>query len=129
LPADLTRVAELSADILGACEEAGLDEIARIDLDLAVAEAVNNVIVHGYGGDDRECYGVWIGADNGTVEVVIIDHGRPIPSELLGREDAADDEAETGRGLFLIRQCVDEFSYTSQNGENRLTLRKRAVAV
>lgn len=127
MPADLARVAELSADVHAACEEARFDEIARMDLDLAVAEAANNIIVHGYDGKAGKHYGVRIEARSGLVEIVLTDRGLPIPADMLSSSDSADDADESGRGLFLIRQCVDELSYSSEGGENKLTLRKCAA--
>ena len=103
--------------------KADLGEMALADLELAVVEAANNIILHGYtsGTGSIECT---VGGADGDVRVVLIDTGSPIPAEKLNRSQAPDALSESGRGLSIIHACVDALDYASSGGENRLTLSK-----
>ncbi len=101
-------------------------------LDLALCEAATNIIRHGYRQDKGESYHVTFSADARQVIVTLRDEGQPIPPALLQAaasggqpEPAALAElAESGRGLRLIYDCVDEVSYQQQGAANLMILRK-----
>ncbi|MFD1803564.1 ATP-binding protein [Mixta tenebrionis] len=101
-------------------------------LDLALCEAATNIIRHGYRQDKGESYHVTFSADVRQVIVTLRDEGQPIPPALLQAaasggqpEPAALAElAESGRGLRLIYDCVDEVSYQQQGAANLMILRK-----
>jgi len=120
IEADLSQVRELARFVR---QEAGLNEAALADLELAVVEAANNIILHGYGGGGGliRCH-VQRGAD--AVRVTLSDSGAPIPEDMLRNAQPTSQMAESGRGLAIIRACVDEIAYTSAAGANRLTLVK-----
>ena len=109
-----------------------LDEEGRFAVELALVEALNNVVLHGYRGDDG-FIDVYVGLSQDEVAIEVVDTGRPIPSEALARAgdtglDAADDpldSAESGRGLALIMMNMDSVSYRADEGGNRLTLTRR----
>ena len=121
--AQLEEVRRLTDCIRRFAEAHGSDEAALIDLELAVVEAANNIVLHGYSGaagrislqavksDDRLC-------------VELVDTGAPIPAASLERPASAEHCAESGRGLAIIRACVDELAYESANGVNKLSLLK-----
>jgi|SRR5208337_3591098 len=98
-----------------------------LDTQLAVEEAITNVIVHGYrnqGGD----VGVTCRATRGIVEVQIEDAAPPFDPLSLPEPDLTADIEERqvgGLGIFLIRQVMDEIVYRHENGKNILVLVKR----
>ncbi|QHM71023.1 ATP-binding protein [Mixta intestinalis] len=101
-------------------------------LDLALCEAATNIIRHGYREDKTKSYGVTFSGDDRQVTVTLYDTGQPIPSALLQAAiNAAEPEVEdidrlleSGRGLRLIYDCVDEVGYQQQGNANLMTLRK-----
>jgi serine/threonine-protein kinase RsbW len=95
-----------------------------IDLDLAVAEAANNIVLHGYGSDESQSFQVSIRTQEGALVVELSDSGRPIPAHLLDAPAPAPLDAECGRGFGIIHACVDALKYRSEAGVNRLTLVK-----
>jgi serine/threonine-protein kinase RsbW len=99
---EVRRISEALAIAAG---EAGLSPGELIDLDLAVVEAANNIVLHGYGGDGERSY-------------------EPIPAQRLAASSSAPFDAECGRGFGIIHACVDELAYESEGGVNRLTLIK-----
>lgn len=109
-----------------------LGEEAAADMELAAAEAVTNVVRHGYGPQGGPLR-VEIQAEPGAVVLRLFDWGRPIPGGALAEAGASrfdfdpgdlDSVPTGGMGLSLITMLVDEISYRSDEGQNVLTLRK-----
>ena len=100
-------------------------------LELAVVEAINNVIEHAYGGCDENTVKLRIGALPGEIVFEIVDHGIPVQGSWhTGTEPEIGNMRPTldegGRGKFLIRQVADEVSYNANHdGQNVLTLIKK----
>ena len=99
-------------------------------LELAVEEAITNVIAHGFrgqgGGVDVICR-----ATRGIVEVQIEDSAPPFDPLSLPEPDLTADIEDRdigGLGIFLIRQVMDEIVYRYENGKNILVLVKRKTA-
>ena len=103
-----------------------LSDEATIDLTLAAAEALNNIIIHGYESRADEVVEVSINGLQSGVEIVLTDTGRVIPAAVLEASDPFADPAstmaESGRGFAIIRMCVEDWSYSSVDGVNRLTM-------
>jgi serine/threonine-protein kinase RsbW len=125
IPARLEAVAQLASLVREVGEAAGLGESGVVELELAVVEAANNVVTHGYDGAFGEIE-MHVAEDDG-VAVELIDTGRPIPSGLLENPPVVSLDAERGRGLAIIRTCVDRLDYSSLQGTNRLRLFKARV--
>jgi serine/threonine-protein kinase RsbW len=117
----LEAVRDISLDLERRLREAGVEESALADMNLAFVEAANNVVVHGGRGEALKMrVRLRIAAD--SVELELIDTGAPIPAEVLAADEPDDPFAESGRGLALIRACVDDMSYSSAAGVNRMRL-------
>lgn len=115
----------LLADFLQQCTQAaGIPEEVRIDLELALVEAANNIVIHGCEGLKDQTMVLQIRSVRGGIELAIEDHGRPIPPNRLGGTGEAGPEDESGRGLSLIAACIDRVNYASSTRGNRLVLFK-----
>jgi serine/threonine-protein kinase RsbW len=83
----------LVRDVLGGLGD-GIDLGGTVeDIKAAVSEAVNNVVVHAYGGGEGPME-VEVTIDSGTLEVVVRDHGVGIGPRMV-------DDAHPGRGIGL----------------------------
>jgi serine/threonine-protein kinase RsbW len=103
----------------------------RDAVELALAEALTNIVEHGYAGGSMEEIRVHLFDRPGALEVDVWDRGLAIPE---GRIDQADDTIfdfdptdlgalpEGGMGLALIKAAFDEVDYASHDGLNRLHL-------
>ncbi len=111
LASNLESVDSAEALVVDAAAALGLDEDARMDLGLAIREAMVNAVAHGnqYSPDKQVRLILERRAD--AVKVTIIDQGEgfdlnrvpdPTQGENLMRE--------SGRGLLLMQAFVDEFS-------------------
>ena len=104
-------------------------------IELAIAEALTNVVQHGYGGKPGQAIRLRVREREGAVEIDLWDQGRPIPRERLRNADASTtfqfdptDLAglpEGGMGLALIKSAFHEVRYGSRDGTNRLHLVRR----
>ncbi|GHG33723.1 ATP-binding protein [Paracoccus aerius] len=121
------RLEAVDAAMGGVCAFVGdvLAPEGLIRLEIAVAEALNNVVLH---GDLPAGAGIdmTVRKNAGDVDVDIRDPGRPVPPELFtAARDPADIDPldESGRGISLIVAMSDALHYESRDGSNRLTLR------
>ncbi|MDH7510619.1 MAG: ATP-binding protein [Methanolinea sp.] len=125
--ADRRNLGEVFGFLRQVLGEAGIHERLLPDLELAVEEAVVNIMAHAYpGGEGDLVLGVLTGPDHVTIE--IRDRGVPFNPLLVPEPDTSAPLWEReigGLGVHLIRSLMDEVSYEFRDGENILTLRKR----
>lgn len=125
LASRLKETDRVAAAVREACAEAGLEAEACADLELAAVEAANNIVVHGYAGRVDRTYTARIASGPAGVRLLFSDGGISIPPEALAQTEMPDWDSEAGRGMAIIRACVDELDYRCVDGENTLLLVKR----
>lgn len=117
--------------VLESAEAAGLPPTRAIQLELALEEALANVVHHAY-GDEGGPLDLMCGADEGAFLVEIADDGPPFnPLEVNESpvEGDLDDLEPGGLGIFLILKLADEAAYRRESGRNVLSLRFRPEVV
>jgi anti-sigma regulatory factor (Ser/Thr protein kinase) len=113
--------------IIEAVEDAGLDDDQKLDLAVALAEALSNAAVHGNRLRPRSQVIVTVYVTprvQATVEVK--DSGRGFDASDLS--DPTHDErilAPSGRGVFLMRRLVDEVEFFPPGNRVRLKVEAR----
>ncbi|MGD8207626.1 MAG: SpoIIE family protein phosphatase [Thiohalocapsa sp.] len=125
LSSDPAEVVQLQMRLTVLCDEAGLDELAAFQWTCAIVEAVNNCIEHAYDGEAGHPISLRWARNADAVVVEIRDRGRSMRAPLSEREMTL--EAESGRGLHIIRQWTDSAVFTAHEDENVLTLTRRFV--
>ncbi|MFM2070862.1 MAG: hypothetical protein RLZZ623_1125 [Actinomycetota bacterium] len=114
--ADQARKATLSAD-----------EISEVEL--AITEALANVIRHSYEGREGCPITVESIVDAGRLELHVVDEGIPFDPDAYGGIDL-DDAHEGGYGVFMIDALMDEVERRSgPSGGTELVLVKYATAL
>jgi len=89
----------------------GFDDDEIFDMQLAVNEALANIIEHAYAGYDRGKIEIKINSDEkGGVVISIRDYGNKCDPEVLKPRDL-DVLEEGGLGIFLINNLMDEVEY------------------
>ena len=127
LPNDVQEVPRLAAFVEDICEVAGIDMGTTMKMNLAIEEAVVNVMNYAYPSGVKGEVRIKAGVREGYVEFVISDDGTPFnPTEV---EDAdttlsAEDRQIGGLGIFLVKHFMDIVEYKYVDGQNVLTLRK-----
>ena len=109
----------------------GLPEQAVGDLRLLAEEACTNVVLHAFEGSEAGEMTLRVGYDDGVVELLIEDDGRPFDPDSAPAPSlagAVEERSVGGLGWHLIRRLSDEVAYERDDGRNRLTLRKRVEA-
>ncbi len=97
-------------------------------VEICLTEALNNIIKHAYSGNNDKVIDVTLRKDTNYLEFELRDEG--IPREKLVINDLSFDPndieglPESGMGLFIIKQLMDEINYYSLNGKNYFTLKK-----
>lgn len=110
------------------CKKAGLGSSLAQNLNLALEEAVSNVILYAFPKDGKSHTITVTCEKNGDrISYTIRDHGKEFDSTSSPEADImlnAEERAIGGLGIHLIRKIMDTVEYSRKNGENILTLTK-----
>jgi serine/threonine-protein kinase RsbW len=122
-PATFAEIRAVLSQLINSPITVGLTESRLRDLELVLAEALNNVAEHAYaqmpGGEVR----VSVTRQTDHLVVAIRDHGVQMPVQRPQIPAPADnDTSEGGRGWLLINALCRKVSYERLAGTNRLTL-------
>ena len=128
LPNDIAAVPRLNVFIDQVAESLGLDDSLTMSLNLAIEEAVVNVMNYAYPEGMAGMVNIEVSADNEVLNFIISDSG--IPFDPTTKEEAdtslsAEDRPIGGLGIFLVRQLMDTINYERIDGKNVLRLGKR----
>ncbi|QBY01236.1 ATP-binding protein [Rhodophyticola sp. CCM32] len=125
LPPQLDEV-DKAVQALRALVEPVLEPEQASCFEVAVSEALTNIVVHGYEGiQGGKTVSVQLDTDGQVLRLTIIDHGTPGPADLFETGPSLDEidfMEESGRGLALIRHHADAVAYTPSVDGNRLIL-------
>lgn len=107
-----------------------LDAQLIMSLNLAMEEAVSNVIFYGYENDIpvEDAVVILLKREKDNLTVVLEDHGKafdptdkPDPDLTL----SAEDRPIGGLGIYLIKQIMDEVSYQRVGDRNIFSMKKK----
>ena len=109
-------------------EEAGIDFATAMSLNLALEEAVVNVMQYAYPKGTHGTVDIRAVAAGEMLKLIISDSGTPFdPTKKEVVEVTQDRETRQigGLGIHLIREIMDSISYEYANGKNVLTMCKK----
>ena len=127
IEAEINRIPDVSARLEEAMQAGGFRDEDILDTQLAVEEAITNVIMHGYkqkGGVIRIAGDV----TDGTIEIRIEDSAPPFNPLSIPEPDLDADISERrigGLGIYLIRQVMTGLAYRHEAGKNILVMTKK----
>ena len=125
---DIREIPALSAFVDGLAEEASLDPALAASLNLALEEAVTNVIMYAYPEGEAGQIEVQAERFDDRFEFTVIDSGRPFDPTSVPDADITLGVAERpvgGLGIFLVRRIMDSVSYVREQGRNVLRMLKK----
>ena len=95
----------------------GFEPAEVSEIQLAVNEALANIIEHAYSGRDDGLIelGVEMGEDKGLA-INIRDYGEKVKKDAI-RSRELDDLQDSGLGVFLINELMDTVEYNTENDE------------
>lgn len=106
-------------------ERVPVEPLAVDSLLLAVSELCSNAVRHASGAPASICVRAW--AEGGDVHVEVSDDGGSLQWSDQRAEELPDPEAEQGRGLFLVRELVDDVVTSVLEGRSVVEVVRRAV--
>ena len=123
----LEEVPQMMASIEDICAEEGIDEMTLLGINLALEEAVVNVVNYAYPEGTVGDIEMEVNADAKAITFILRDHGKPFDPTAAKEVDitlSAEERQIGGLGIHLIRNYMDEVKYDYCDGQNVLTLVK-----
>ena len=127
LPNDIMTVPQLHEFVEEVAENAALEAPQTMSLDLAIEEAVVNVMNYAYPEGTKGTVNIVATIADGALSFVISDSGKPFDPTAKGDVDitiSVEERPIGGLGIHLIRQIMDVITYERKDNKNILTLRK-----
>lgn len=120
----------LSHALHGLCPLLTLSAIELSEIELAMVEAVNNVVEHAYSFEPIHHIWVEFALTPGRFELRVSDRGQPMSSGRLAEAQGLVDPDPTDfdtwtprtRGLEIIKACMDTVDYVVLDGINTLSM-------
>ena len=134
IESELKNVPLIGMSISRLCSMINLSDIETYWIELCAVEAVTNSIKHAYGLESGHEVEVIFTIDKNTLTLEICDTGTALNPRLLEEKAEfplklnvrdVEDIPESGRGLAIIREFMDDVKYASVKGRNCLTMIKR----
>ena len=130
LPNDTKEVPTLAAFVDEVCEAVGFDAALTMKMNLAIEEAVVNVMEYAYPRGTHGDITVEAQANDVRLKFTIMDSGTHFDPTAQADVDttlSAEDRPIGGLGIHIVRQYMDSINYERISGHNVLTLRKRLL--
>lgn len=125
---DVPKIATFMDDLVG---KTGIDQGLACSLNLALEEAIVNVMNYAYPKEQTGDIYLEVYANDARLKFIITDQGSPFDPTTAAMPDITaelEDRPIGGLGIFLVRKLMDSVNYERVNGENILTLRKFLTA-
>ena len=125
---DIEQVPTLALFVDEVCETVGLDMATTMKLNLAIEEAVVNVMNYAYPQGTVGDISIEAQADDEQLAFIISDSGSPFDPTAQQEADitlSAEERPIGGLGIHLVRQIMDDVAYERKDNYNILTLRKK----
>jgi len=131
IPGVMEQVPSACSWVVQLAEELGLEMRDVNHCELAVDEAVTNIIEHSYGahGADK-VIDIIVREDKSRFSITIVDEGPPFDPLQMSAPDplsALDDRPDEGGGwgVFFIKKLMDDVGYQYTSNRNHLTMVKK----
>ena len=128
LPNDIKTIPQLSEFIEGIGEELDMEMSVIMSLNLALEEAVVNVMEYAYAPGTQGEVCIETTANETHIEFIISDSGIPFDPTKKEEVDttlSAEERPIGGLGIHLVREIMDSVDYEYRDNKNILTLRKK----
>lgn len=119
IPADAEAIAGVADAISDVLTRLEVPEQKRLEVGLAVQEALANAVVHGCEGDSSKQIRCQMKSDpNGRIVICVTDPGPGFrPERAFDPQGQENSYADHGRGVYLIRQLMDEVHFEGAGNE------------
>jgi serine/threonine-protein kinase RsbW len=119
MPANSEAIAAVVDSISETLGKLDVPEQKRLEIALAVQEALANAVVHGCGNDPSKYVRCRVkSAPNGRIVIVVTDPGPGFKADGLSDPKKSENlYSDHGRGVYLIRQLMDEVHFERRGNE------------
>ena len=127
LPNNIEQIPKLSEFIDSICEKFCIDMETTMSLNLALEEAVTNVILYAYPEGSDGLVDVEAIVHKDHLVFIISDSGKAFDPTAAPEADITldvEDRPIGGLGIFLVRNIMDNVHYERVDGKNILTMSK-----
>jgi len=125
LPTDVRSIEHAVEYVMRRCRSCA-EQARRLDLNFRVGltEALSNAMLYGNSHDPSKRVLVEVAFHGGRLEARVTDQGPGFDPSLVPDPTSPENLMKPcGRGLFLMRQLLDEVSYNDQGNQVTLVLR------
>ena len=127
---DINQIPQLATLIESIAREKQLDQALAMSLNLALEEAVTNVILYAYPPKIDGTVDIDATIRKDSLQFVITDKGSPFDPTVVPEADTTlgvEDRPIGGLGIYLVRKLMDSVEYEYTDGKNILTLTKKLL--
>ena len=125
---DISEISKLEGFVGAAAETAGLDAATAMSLNLAIEEAVTNVILYAYPKEQKGEINLESIVREHALVFILSDSGTEFDPTKAPDADTAlgvEDRPIGGLGIHLVRNIMDAVSYSRTGSRNILTMTKK----
>jgi serine/threonine-protein kinase RsbW len=123
-PAQVDRIGGVVEKVIALARQMHGDTDKEQEIALALTEALANAIKHGSKSDPSLKVQCQVIADRSAMLIIVRDSGPGFdPGSVANPLESAGLNADHGRGLFMIRQLMDEVRFERRGAEIRMTKR------
>ncbi len=125
---DIEQIPQLTNFVIKTCTQLGFDEETAKSMNLAIEEAVVNVMIYAYPKGTKGTVNIEVISNDERVKFIISDSGVPFDPTVVAEADttlSAEEHSIGGLGIYLMRHLMDSVNYERIGGFNVLTLRKK----
>jgi serine/threonine-protein kinase RsbW len=109
IPSDFANLPKVEQFIISLCKRAKLNDDQSDNMAIAITELVNNAIIHANKQNPEKNVTIRVFYKENCVVVAIIDEGPGFnPEQVANPTDPQNLWKQNGRGLFLVRNLIDE---------------------
>lgn len=124
---DVKLVPEVNDFITNFCQEVNMEPSLATQMQLAVEEAVVNIMNYAYPEEEQGDIHIKASATEQLIKFILTDSGAafaPTDAPDVDTSLSAEERRIGGLGIFLVRQLMDTINYERIDGKNVLTLTK-----
>ena len=125
---DIQQIPQLADFVEAIAQEKHLSQSLAMGINLALEEAVSNVILYAYPKETDGLVDVEAILRKDSLEFIIIDRGVPFDPTAASDIDTTlpvEERSIGGLGIHLVRELMDSLSYERKDGKNYLRMIKK----